>query len=112
MTDRPRLVYIGVPTRFRIKGFKNKETGALLTGIATGTLKLYDDSSSAQVLLATINFVEDTQVGDYSAIVPAAQAGLVDGAPGRFIIEISGGSGFETRVTGRCNYRSFTDDGL
>ena len=51
MSDRPRIIYIGVPTKLTLKRYRNKKTQQLFKGITTGTLKLYDDSNSTQLLL-------------------------------------------------------------
>lgn len=109
MTDRPRHVFIGVPTRFRVV-FTNKDTGALITGSTDGTVELFDDTDGS--LIVTLNLTEEPgSGGTYSVSVPYNQTGLVDGAAGHFELFITGGTGFELTITGRVIYRSLTDDG-
>ena len=108
MTDRPRIVLIGTPTRFRLK-FINSDTKAVITGSTDGTVKLFDDTDNS--LIVTLNLVEESTNGTYSVNVPFDQTGLADGAPGHFELFITGGAGFELTITGRVVYRSLTDDG-
>jgi hypothetical protein len=111
MTDRPRIVLIGVPTRFKVR-FTNADTHAIITGSTDGTVKLYDDDNSPPSLITTLALVEEvTPRGTYSVNVPFDQLGLVDGGSGHFVLFITGGAGFELTITGRCVYRSLTDDG-
>jgi len=111
-TDRPRQIFVGSPTEVRIN-YRNAKTKVPFLAVTGGTLKIFDDIDETQALLATLNLAEDVSIpGDYVATVPFDQSGLVDGATGRFLIEISAASGFEVKLQGRCSFITLTDTGL
>jgi hypothetical protein len=89
--------------------FTNADTKAVITGSTNGTVTLFDDTDNS--LIVTLNLVEESSLGTYSVAVPYNQSGLVEGGAGHFVLFITGGAGFELTITGRCIYRSLTDDG-
>jgi hypothetical protein len=111
MADRPRVVWIGTDTPFVLEEFTNEETGQLIVGVTTGTMKIYNESTGA--LIATITLVEDAATpGNYEAVVPFDQSGLTEGLPLRLQFEISGGSGLAYRMDARAVAQVKKDDGL
>ena len=111
MADRPRTIWIGTDTPFVLEQFRNEKTGQLLTGITTGTLKLYsgvDDS-----LIVTLTLTEDPDVpGDYEALVPDTQTGFIEGLAVRMQFDITGGAGLTLRLDAKAIARVMKDDGL
>jgi hypothetical protein len=111
MGDRPRTVWIGTDTPFVLEAFKNETTGQLITGITTGTMKIYDGNDDS--LIATISLGEiAAEPGSYEALVPDTQTGLTEGQPLRLQFDISGGAGLTLRIDARAVARVKKDDGL
>lgn len=111
MSERPRTVWIGTDTPFVLEEFRNELTGQLITGVTTGTCKIFsgvDDS-----LIATINLVEVAGTpGSYEVLIPDDQAGLTEGMPLRLQFDISGGAGLTFRLDAKAVARVKKDDGL
>lgn len=111
MADRPRTVWIGTDTPLILEAYKNERTGQLITGIVTGTCKIYDGTSNS--LIATISLEElASEPGSYEVVVPDDQSGLTEGMPLRLQFEISGGAGLGYRIDARAVAIVKKDDGL
>ena len=111
MAERPRTVWIGTDTPFALEEFRNETTEQLITGVVTGTCKIYNETTGD--LIDTIDLVEDVEhLGNYVALIPADQEGLTEGLPLRLQFEISGGSGLSYRMDAKAIAMVKKDDGL
>ena len=111
MSDRPRTVWIGTDTPFVLEEFRNELTDQLITGIATGTMKIF--SGVDDELISTIMLVELANTpGSYEALIPATQAGLTESLPLRLQFDISGGANLTLRLDAKAIARVMKDDGL
>ena len=111
MPDRPRTVWIGTDNKFVLEEFKNETSGQLLTGISTGTLKIYDGTDDS--LISTISLTEvAAAAGSYEVIIPDTQTGLSEGLPLRLRFDISGGADLTLRLDARAIARVMKDTGL
>ena len=111
MADRPRTVWIGTDSPFILEKYTNERTGQLITGVTTGTCKIYDGTNNT--LIDTISLVElAAEPGSYEVVIPDDQSGLVEGMPLRLQFEISGGAGLGYRIDARAIAIVKKDEGL
>ena len=111
MSDRPRTVFIGTDTPFVLEEFRNELTGQLITGVNSGTMKIF--SGVDDVLISTLSLVElEAEPGSYEVLVPSTQTGLAEGMPLRLQFDISGGTNLTIRLDAKAIARVKKDDGL
>ncbi len=111
MPDRPRTVWIGTDTSFTLEELRNRSTGQFITGITSGTLKIFDGSDNSLISTISLTEVLDTP-GDYEALIPDTQTGLSEGLPLRLQFDITGGAGLALRLDARAIARVMKDTGL
>jgi hypothetical protein len=111
MSDRPRSIWIGTDTPFILEEFRNESTGQLITGILTGTCKLYSEVDKSLIATLPLNEVA-AEPGSYECLVPADQSGLSEGLAVRMQFEISGGASLSLRIDAKAVARVKKDEGL
>ena len=114
MADRPRSLYISSDTIFRVNEFRDALTGQLITGIASPTMKIWDDTLNT--LLTTVVMTEVAGVpGSYEALVKdtlTISVGFTEGQRLRLIFNLKGSGNTALNFSAKAVARTFTDDGI